>query len=350
MKRKGRGLFVVCAVSLAVTALLLGGCLFQKPNHPPVAAFEVVPDEGYVPLPVRFDASGSYDPDGDPITYEWDFGDGGSSSEPKVVHTYAEGVYTASLHVTDPDGLSDTATAVITVRPIPEGYRLHRYEWTYEGEVQRWDVLVTEYLYQMYRGRIRTPFLDNYQYRDYVIDSLDDPTIEDLAGELWNRVGKDPIGFAEYTLGFVQGAILYREDPAGAEWPLYPLETLVDGVGDCEDTAILYVSFLRAEGIPCKLAFVDTDGDTLPDHTLALVRVDPEYVSEIVCTGGERVTVLPFGDELYAVVETATDSASLRLGCDPWGLAVDDLVEVWSFQVAVGRKAGYISRVRLERS
>ena len=326
-----RGFSVACAVSLAITAVLLGGCLFRTPNHPPAAVLEAVPDEGYAPLPVSFDASASYDPDGGPITYEWDFGDGGTASGAEVVHTYAQGAYTARLSVFDPDGLSDTATAVITVKSVPAGYRLHRYEWIYGGEIQRWDVLVTEHLYQTYRGRIRIPFVDNYQYGDYVIDSLDDPTIEDLAGELWDRVGKDPIGFAEYTLGFVQGGILYREDPPGAEWPLYPLETLVDGVGDCEDTAILYVSLLRAEGIPCKLAFVDTDGDALPDHTLALVEVSSAYAAAMTCSGGEGVTVLPFGEKLYAVAETTVGSGSLRLGCDPWGLSSDDLIEVWSF-------------------
>jgi len=46
---------------------------------------------------------------------------------------------------------------------------------------------------------------------------------------------------------------------------------------------------------------------------------------------GERVTVIPFLDQLFAVAETAADAASLRLGCDPWGLEVDDLIKIWSF-------------------
>jgi len=330
MKRKGKVFFAIFVVTVLGT-LLLSGCLFQRPDSPPVAVIDASPDHGYAPLPVAFRASGSYDPDGDTLSYEWDFGDGGTSSEPEVVHPYTDGVYTASLSVTDRSGLSDTATVRIVVERIPDGYRLHRYGWVYRGEVQHWDVIVPENLYQTYRGRIRSPFVDNYEYGYYVIDPLDDPTLEDLAGELWNRVGGDRYPFVEYTLGFVQGAIVYREDPPGAEWPLYPLETLVDGVGDCEDTAVLYVSLLRARGIPCKLAFVDTNGDSLPDHTLALVEVSPSYAGKIACTGGERVTVLPFGDELYALAETAVDSASLPLGCDPWGIEIDDLIEVWSF-------------------
>jgi len=327
MERKVRLIFVVWVIALP---LLLGGCLLREANRPPVASFEAVPEEGYAPLPVSFDASGSYDPDGDWLTYEWDFGDGGEASGVRLVHTYAAGEYTVTLSVSDPDGLSDASLLTIVVAAVPSGYRLRRYEWTYEGEIQRWDVFVSEYLYQMYRGRIRSPFVDNYEYGDYVIDPLDDPTLADMADELWERAGGDSEGFSEYALGFVQGAIVYREDPTGAEWPLYPLETLVDGVGDCEDTAILYVSLLRARGVPCKLAFVDTDGDSLPDHVLALVEVSPAYAGGISC-GGSRVTVIPFGDRLFAVAETAGDSGSLRLGCDPWGLTPDDLIEVWSF-------------------
>ncbi len=55
-----------------------------------------------LPLEVMFDGSNSKDPDGDPINYAWDFGDG-STAEGKVArHTYEKGgEYKASLIVTD---------------------------------------------------------------------------------------------------------------------------------------------------------------------------------------------------------------------------------------------------------
>jgi hypothetical protein len=65
---------------------------------------------------VDFTAFGSVDPDGDPLTYWWDFGDG---SEPvagdTAAHVYvAEGQYSASLTVSD--GVrSHTRTALVTV-------------------------------------------------------------------------------------------------------------------------------------------------------------------------------------------------------------------------------------------
>jgi predicted extracellular nuclease len=63
-----------------------------------------------------FDGSGSYDPDQDPLTYAWTFGDGGTGTGVAPMHTYAQaGIYEVCLTVTDDGGLSDTActTAVI---------------------------------------------------------------------------------------------------------------------------------------------------------------------------------------------------------------------------------------------
>ena len=67
---------------------------------------------------VSFDGSGSLDPDGNIVSYEWNFGDGNSSTEVNSTHTYSQnGTYTVSLKVTDNDGLNATnsTTAEITV-------------------------------------------------------------------------------------------------------------------------------------------------------------------------------------------------------------------------------------------
>lgn len=63
---------------------------------------------------VAFDASSSYDPDGTIVSYEWDFGDGTTGTGMVTIHSYGvEGSYTVTLQVTDNDGLSDDAVAMI---------------------------------------------------------------------------------------------------------------------------------------------------------------------------------------------------------------------------------------------
>lgn len=84
-------------------------------NLAPIASANATPTSGLSPLTVSFDGSGSSDPDGDPLTYAWDFGDGSTSSQVSPSHTYnAIGSYVAVLSVSDGE-LDDQASVTITV-------------------------------------------------------------------------------------------------------------------------------------------------------------------------------------------------------------------------------------------
>jgi len=321
----------VGAALLALGAgILLAGCI-ERANRAPIVQLDAMPREGYAPLSVALDGSGTVDPDGDALSFEWSFGTGETIPGRSIVRTFAEGVHTVTLTVTDARGATERASATLTARSVPDGYVVRRYAWTHDGEAYAWDALLPYSLYQKYRGQLRTPFIDNYDYPSYVLDPLDDPTLADLADVLWNLVDGDADRFVEMTLSFVQGSIEYRTDPPDKEWPLYPMETLVDGAGDCEDTAILLVSLLRAEGVGSALAAVDTDDDSTPDHVLVLVPVSAERAAELRCGSGATLTVLALEGTLYAVAETAVGSGELGLGCDPWGLAPEDVIETWPF-------------------
>ena len=87
----------------------------EAPNRPPTVRAAADPGSGEAPIDVRFSAEGS-DPDGDSLSYEWDFGDGGQAFGAQATHRYsAPGDYTATVTVTDPDGESATATVQVTV-------------------------------------------------------------------------------------------------------------------------------------------------------------------------------------------------------------------------------------------
>ncbi len=65
----------------------------------------------------RFDGRDSYDPDGEIVSYEWDFGDGRTKTGARVYHRYrAPGTYTVTLTVTDDDGNTATATLTVHIR------------------------------------------------------------------------------------------------------------------------------------------------------------------------------------------------------------------------------------------
>ncbi len=70
----------------------------------PIAAISATPLSGLPPLTVTFDARGSRDPNGQSLTYTWDFGDGTDpQSGPVVQHNYTQArTFTAVLRATNP--------------------------------------------------------------------------------------------------------------------------------------------------------------------------------------------------------------------------------------------------------
>lgn len=77
-------------------------------------------------VPVILDATGSGDSDGTIVDYSWDLDSDGtydvSATTPTVQATYpTPGDFTATLKVTDNDGLSQTALATVHVEPAPAG-------------------------------------------------------------------------------------------------------------------------------------------------------------------------------------------------------------------------------------
>lgn len=83
------------------------------------ATFEAEPETGEAPLKVKFDASGSMDPDGEIISYEWEFNEDGRFDDAKGVeaeYTYEKtGKYKAELRVTDNSDEFDVAEKIIEV-------------------------------------------------------------------------------------------------------------------------------------------------------------------------------------------------------------------------------------------
>lgn len=84
----------------------------------PIAYIEG-PRSGYIGIPYQFDGRTSVDPEGDLLTFGWNFGDGGTAPGSHATHTWASaGTFTLSL--TASDGLkSDTATQPMYIKPVP---------------------------------------------------------------------------------------------------------------------------------------------------------------------------------------------------------------------------------------
>ena len=84
-------------------------------NVAPTAVAQARPNPAVVGEEVTFDGSASTD-DASGLSYDWDFGDGGTGTGQVAHHTYtAAGEYDATLTVTDAGGLDDTDVVTVTV-------------------------------------------------------------------------------------------------------------------------------------------------------------------------------------------------------------------------------------------
>jgi len=97
--------------------------LYYAAGRPVKAARPVVPPVVKAAPDLRcnkftFDATNSYDPNKEKLSYMWDFGDGNTSQEPVVTHIYEKGgEYTVTLTVQDTSGLEcDTSVSTQTVK------------------------------------------------------------------------------------------------------------------------------------------------------------------------------------------------------------------------------------------
>jgi PKD repeat protein len=98
------GVYIAHLVVFSATGLVGEDALeitVAEPNSPPTVSPVASPVSGAAPLAVQFSAQAS-DPDGDPLAFLWDFGDGNTSATEDPSHVFNEsGTYTVWLTVSD---------------------------------------------------------------------------------------------------------------------------------------------------------------------------------------------------------------------------------------------------------
>jgi len=110
-------------------ASTLTGSAALTGNQAPTAGFTITPNAAD-PRQISVDGSTSSDPDGDPLTYAWTFGDGGIGSGVTAAHTYVnafEQTYPVRLNVTDSHGAANsTAQKYLAFVPATADYAVEQ--------------------------------------------------------------------------------------------------------------------------------------------------------------------------------------------------------------------------------
>ncbi len=135
------------------------------------------------------------------------------------------------------------------------------YEWDWRDWTWSYDLRVPVDAVEYFRGLERDPYSIVSGYSSYVSDSLDDAYLASLAQVFVDTAKENGYGedaAVELAISFVQSLeYLPDDDSLGYDYPKYPLETLYDCGGDCEDTSILLVSLIREMGYGCCLVEFD---------------------------------------------------------------------------------------------
>ena len=236
-----------------------------------------------------------------PETTEWTVYDQDGDSVASVTGDPAQysfdtpGEYTL-MGVDPDDGTHRTLTVMV------DGYTTVQYEWSVDGESYTYslDILYSDVVYyrDYYDVSQRQQDIYNDHQRDRTFVTYEDKYIQQIATDFSTMTeGMTDLERVNFLLAFSQ-CLGYEDDSVYMgyeEYWKFPLETLYDHGGDCEDTSILLASLAEAMGYDASLllfpghmaAGIHIDGD-YPDLNGFYLRSDPDkvyYYCETTSTG-----------------------------------------------------------------
>ncbi len=133
------------------------------------------------------------------------------------------------------------------------GYYDKYFQWDYNGQHWTWNLSIPVDLYNAYKSvPVSTRTHDGPAGYGFCTTTKD-AYVQNLAKELndtANRQGYNSFDEVSFVLAFVQ-SLPYTSDSVTTghdEYPRFPIETLVDDGGDCEDTSILFATLTLIMG------------------------------------------------------------------------------------------------------
>ncbi len=158
-----------------------------------------------------------------------------------------------------------------------------RFEWEYKGYSWWYEATLSTGLYQYFQDRPRIQVDDWAVYathpgNEWLTKGLADIILRDAPG-----LGYNDYDIIECAIVFVQ-EIPYTTDAdtkGKSDYPRFPIETVVDGSGDCEDHAILLAAVTHALGY-------DTILLDYPTHMAVGIAGDPSIQGTYYQWRGKR--------------------------------------------------------------
>ena len=145
--------------------------------------------------------------------------------------------------------------------------------WDYAGQEWTFSLAIPSALYEHYAAKERLPYIHDGMFAVYATDPLQGELVERMAEGLSAAAAREGWSLrqqVEFTLALIQAMEYVADDMSKgvAQYARYPVETLVEQVGDCKDKSILYASLLSAMGI--DVVFIVLAGE--PGHLAVGVK------------------------------------------------------------------------------
>lgn len=218
-------------------------------------------------------------------------------------------------------GMHDDYSMTVTF----EGSITKTYSWTYDGKNVSIDLSFDYDDYAKYAGETgasiskRQGLVNGVSTYSAITDFIVvDDTLTDLEKLLSTyytaNISADTSsqGYAEFILSFVQVCFSYKYDSTSYgydEYFAFPMETIYNGAGDCEDTSILCASIYKAAGYSAGV-FV------IPGHCIAAISIDNYVAGSVSSTYKNSVQqfTYTYSGKTYYGCETTLDSNEYGIG------------------------------------
>lgn len=140
-----------------------------------------------------------------------------------------------------------SAVMMVSAAEVSDAVMTKDVTWTYGNATYQLSLQVGEADYQHYKSKPR-----GYTYTKYTQESFGHEILPAVAKQLWSLGASNGLGEWERVnmiVAFVQQLGYEKESSRNVvEYIKYPAETIMEGGGDCEDSAILLAALLKTLG------------------------------------------------------------------------------------------------------
>ena len=186
---------------------------------------------------------------------------------------------------------SDDASLMLEIGVFNFGY-LKSFKWTFNMVEYQFSYTFDPARYSYYVSQPR----EIKDYRDYLnFVTTGDSELNEIANILQNMSSEEnfsALNEVNFFISFSQ-SLKYSEDNVTAgvgEYPRYPVETLVDQTGDCEDTSALLISLVEILGYNASIILIPEAWDGYGHAAVGINVAGAEGVHYVLNEGEEDET------------------------------------------------------------